>query len=342
MRLLSCLGRRLSGALDARRLVHILEYAAFRIVHATLRLVPVDQAADILAGLTRRFSAGTRRHRRALANLERAFPRMPETEREAIALAMWENVGRVIAEAAHIDRFMAEPHRLDGIDMRELDVYASRRGVNIVASLHTGNWEIGLLHSQRRGYRPAAFYRMVANPYVDRFLRASRERIYEGGLYPVRGEMQGKVPADMRSRQLVAALRSGVPIGVLADHHEGDGILVPFFGQGVRVSRAAATLALQFGARICVARTIRLGRQSRFVGEAVEIEVPDTGDRQADIQAVTVTIMRHFEEWIRQFPEQWLWSQAPFVASDGVYMGTCLEVVGGGDPGLIHERPGTG
>ncbi len=340
MRLLPDRGRGWSAVLDKRRLVHVLEYSAFRIARALIRLVPLDRAACILAYLTRRFSAGTRRHRRALANLERAFPEMAEQQREQIALAMWDNVGRVIAEAAHIDRFMAEPQRLDLVDMRELDVYLPERGLYIVASLHTGNWEIGLLHSQRRGYRPAAFYRMVANPYVDRFLRRSREIIYEGGLFPVRGEMQGKVPAEMRSRQLVAALRSGVPIGILADHHEGDGILVPFFGQGVRVSRAAATLALQFRARICVARTIRIGRQSRFVGDAIEIPVTDTGNRQADIQAVTTDIMRHFEEWIRQFPEQWLWSQAPFVASDGVYMGTSLQDVGASRVAMIHERPG--
>jgi KDO2-lipid IV(A) lauroyltransferase len=315
------------------------EYVAFRLFYGAIRLFPLDFVAPVLATATRLVCTGTRRHRRALANLKCAFPNMPEREREAIALAMWENVGRVIAEAAHLDRFLAEPHRLDCIDMRELDEYLPRRGLYFVASLHTGNWEIGLLHSQRRGYRPAAFYRVVANPYVDRFLKASRERIYEGGLFPVRGEMAGKVPAEFRSRQLVAALRTGVPIGILADHHDGDGILVPFFGHGVRVSRAAATLALQFGARLSVARSIRLGRQSRFIAEAIEIPVPDTGDRQADIQALTTVIMGHFEEWIRQFPEQWLWSQAPFVDSDGVYMGTSLATAAGIE--ALAERAGS-
>jgi KDO2-lipid IV(A) lauroyltransferase len=308
-----------------RPVLHVLEYAAFRIAYGAIRLMPLDRASDLLASLTRWFCAGTRRHRRALANLACAFPDMPEGERNGIALAMWENVGRVIAEAAHIDRFIAEPHRLEPIDMRELDEYRTQHGLYIVASLHSGNWEIGLLHSQRRGYRPAGFYRTVANPYVERFLKASRERIYDGGLFAVRGEMAGKVPADYRSRQLVAALRTGVPLGILADHHEDGGVVVPFFGHGVHVSRAAATLALQFRARLCVARTIRLGRQSRFMGEAIEIPMPETGDRQTDILVLTTTIMGHFEAWVRQFPEQWLWSQGPFVASDGVYMATSIE-----------------
>lgn len=324
----------------ARRARFILEYMVFRLAIGAIRLIPLDRASDILAVLTRWFCAGSRRHRRALANLSCAFPEMTEGERSQIAMAMWENVGRVIAEAAHIDRFLVEPHRLDGIDMRELDEYGPKRGVNIVASLHSGNWEIGLLHSQRRGYRPAAFYRVVANPYVEKFLRASRERIYDGGLFPVRGEMGGSFPAELRSRQLVAALRSGVPLGILADHREDGGILVPFFGHSVYASRAAATLALQFRARLCVARTIRLGRQSRFMGEAIEIPMPNTGDRQADILALTTTIMSYFESWIRQFPEQWLWSQAPFVASDGLYMGVRLEPRA--DQGANMAQPGGG
>jgi KDO2-lipid IV(A) lauroyltransferase len=321
-------------------LVHVLEYAAFRFAYGVIRLVPLDRASNLLAALTRWFCAGTRRHRRALANLACAFPEMPESERNRIALSMWENVGRVIAESFHIDRFVAEPHRFDPIDVRALDEYRVQHGLYIVASLHTGNWEIGLLHSQRRGFRPAAFYRMVANPYVERFLKASRERIYEGGLFPVRGEMAGKVPADFRSRQLVAALRTGVPLGILADHHEDGGVIVPFFGHGVHVSRAAATLALQFRARLCVARTIRLGRQSRFIGEAIEIQMPDTGDRHADIKLLTTTIMGHFEAWIRQYPEQWLWSQGPFVASDGVYMATSIEPSVGQHQRIVQSGDG--
>ena len=301
-----------------RRLKHILEYLVYRMALACVRLVPLDRAASILASLCRRYSSRSRRHLRALANLERAFPEKAAVEREAIALAMWENVGRVIAEAAHINTFLSEPHRYDPIDMRLLDVYLPGRGLSIVASLHTGNWEIGLLPSFLRGFKPAAFYRTIANPYVERHVKASREKIYCSGLFPVRGEVQGRVRADMRSRQLDDCLRRGAPVGILTDQYDHDGIVVPFFGSGIRVSRGPATLAIQFRARLCVARTVRIGRHSCFIGEAVEITLPDSGDRHANVHAATAAIMRHFETWIRQFPEQWLWSQAPFTASDAI------------------------
>lgn len=302
----------------SRDVKHGLEYAGFRVVLACLRALPLDRAAAVVAALMRKLAPHQRRHRRALANLALAFPEKSAAEREAIALAMWDNIGRVIAEAAHLDRFLAEPHRCDPIEMSILDRYAAEGGLYVVASLHTGNWEIGLLPSCLRGYDPAAFYRMVANPLVERYLKTSRERIYTGGLFAVRGETAGKVSPNLRSRQLVACLRKGVPVAILSDHYDHDGVVVPFFGHDLRASRGAATLALQFRARLCVARTIRLGTQSRFTGEAVEIALPDTGDREADIATVTAAIMRHFEGWIRQFPEQWMWSQGPLVPSDAV------------------------
>ena len=250
------------------------------------------------------------------------MPEKTAAEHQAIVLAMWENVGRVIAEAAHIDTFLAEPHRLDPIDMRILDDYAAQKGLYIVAGMHTGNWEIGLLPSHRRGYDPVAFYRQVANPLVDRYIKASRQKIYSGGMFAMRGEIHGSNGPDARSRELVKSLRNGRPIGILMDQYDPGGVVVPFFGHGIRVSRGPATLALQFRARLCVARTVRIGSQCRFFADSEEIEPPATGSRQADVQAMTAAIMSRFEDWIRQFPEQWLWSQAPFIDSNGVYLGT--------------------
>jgi Kdo2-lipid IVA lauroyltransferase/acyltransferase len=308
----------LPASITSRNARHVLEYAGFRIVFGLFRLLPLDAATRILAMACRIYSSRSRRHRRALANLEMALPEKSLAEREAIAQSMWENVGRVIAESVHFDRFLAEPHRLDLLDMRALDTYAPGNGLFIVASMHTGNWEIGLLHSARRGFNPAALYRVVANPYVDRFIKRTRSQIYSGGLFAVRDERGGRASADTTSRQLVECLRRGLPLGILADHYDDNGVLVPFFGKDVRVSRVPATLAYQFKARICVARTIRLGRQSRFLGEAIELEMPRTGDRHADIQAVTIAIQRQFEAWIREYPEQWLWSQAPLVRSSDI------------------------
>jgi len=301
---------RCKSAWSARKCKHIIEYVLFRLMVAVVQALPLNAATAVVAKISRFLGKRSRRHNRALANLARAFPEKSVAEREAIALAMWENLGRVAAEACHTDRFIREPHRIDGGCMRILDEYVSRKGLYIAATLHTGNWELGLLHAARLGFRPAALYRIVANPYVDRAIRASRAKIYQGGMFPV--------SVESTSRQLVQCLRKGVPLGIVADHFDPKGVPVQFFGQTIYASRVPATFAVQFDARICVARTIRLGTTSRFTVEAKELEVPKSGNRHDDIMSLTVAIQQHFESWIREYPEQWMWYQAPLVRTRDV------------------------
>ena len=86
------------------------EYAALRLVVALVRAVPLDVGVDVSAKAWRLIARFDRRHQRALDNLAIAFPREERCRSaQAIALAMWENLGRVMAETMQIDRILAEP-----------------------------------------------------------------------------------------------------------------------------------------------------------------------------------------------------------------------------------------
>ena len=52
---------------------------------------------------------------------------------------------------------------------------------------------------------------------------------------------------------------------------------------------------------------VRVGT-ARFRMLVHEIEVARTAERAADIHAATAQIQRVFEDWIRQWPEQWMWA----------------------------------
>ena len=96
----------------ARIVRYRLEYLGLRFLIGLVRLFPLDLAATVSAKIWRLVAPYNRRHKRALANLERAFPDKSPEEREAIARAAWENLGRVMVETMSIDRILKDPGRL--------------------------------------------------------------------------------------------------------------------------------------------------------------------------------------------------------------------------------------
>jgi KDO2-lipid IV(A) lauroyltransferase len=40
----------------------------------------------------------------------------------------------------------------------------------------------------------------------------------------------------------------------------------------------------------------------------VELKIPRTRDISADVRAATAAMQLQFEAWIREAPEQWMWS----------------------------------
>jgi KDO2-lipid IV(A) lauroyltransferase len=87
-----------------------------------------------------------------------------------------------------------------------------------------------------------------------------------------------------------------------------DGIAVPFFERPAMTAPAIAQLAIKFGCPVMPGHVVRIGRSARFRLIAdPPIPLPNSGDRHADIVALTTTINQVMEGWIREHPGQWLW-----------------------------------
>src|SRR5688572_7404260 len=168
-----------------------LEYAGLRFLIGIVRAFPLDMAGNISAFFWRVLGKRNRRHKRALANLKRAFPEKTPEERERIARAAWENLGRVMVETMTIDRILKEPDRLHVTNGHWIGRYKDKMGPALIVTMHMGNWELGMWPVTLAGVRPAGVYRQVKNPYVDRYLRAQRVALYPGGLFG-RGRAPGQ------------------------------------------------------------------------------------------------------------------------------------------------------
>lgn len=294
---------------------YVLEYALLRTIVGFVRLFPLDRAADFSAKMLRRFGPRGRRQKRALANLAIAFPEMTEAEREAIAQEMWDNLGRVIVETIQIDRLLNEPERIT-VESDVYKRYAGKMGTVVAVSMHMGNWELAAWPLVLADSKLTGVYRLVKNPFVDRYLKRVRSAMYSHGLF-AKGRAHGGRSAGFDTVRAISGhirdLRNQtVAVGFLADLYDGKGIAVPYFGREVKSTPFPAILARRLGARMWIGCCTRSPGQSRFSVKLREIKVPRTDNADEDVREMTTAIQQQFEEWIRETPGQYMWTNRRF------------------------------
>ena len=104
---------------------------------------------------------------------------------------------------------------------------------------------------------------------------------------------------------VVRALRQGKVLGLLADRAiTGVGERVPFFGRDTLLPSAHIALGLRTGAPVIPAFSLHEGRMLVASFEPA-LELPQTGDRQADMRAGMAQWAEVLERYIRRAPEQW-------------------------------------
>ncbi len=222
-----------------------LELGLVLAISLIIRAMPLKMATAFSAAAWRTIAPRTRRHRRALKNLEKAMPEKTPAEREAIALGMWDNLGRVMAEVFQLDRLIKDPSRFEFENPALLSHYRDKMGPVVIAAPHMGNWEVAIFPLHAIKARPAVVYRIVENPYVDRWLRNQRSPLYPAGLFASKSDEGFSIVM-----RIAAHLRGGGALGLLADLVDWKGVQVPFFGHMMWATVAPAWLARRAGAAL--------------------------------------------------------------------------------------------
>lgn len=285
------------------------EYGVLRAVVGMIRLMPLKTATRFSAYWWRKLAPviARKRHQRALENLAIAFPEKSEEERHTICMAHWENLGRVMAETMQIDRVIGAPDRIKIADEKLFERYANKLGAAVGVSLHMGNWELAIWPFVVANANPAGVYRTVTNPYVDQYLRQQRKDLFPGGLFG-RGRVGGHDDSQKTARILTDFVRKGGRLGLVCDLYDRTGIEVPFFDKPARTQAIAAMIARRVGSRIWMSRCRRIGTGSQFEIDIKELRVPRSKNQADDIRWSMTEMQKQYEAWIRECPEQWMWS----------------------------------
>lgn len=264
-------------------------------MRALARPLPIAWVSGLGGWLGRRVLVRRRRQRRAMANLALAFPEMAPTALEAITRTMWDSYGRALAETLILDRIAADSGRIELANPEVLEADAGAGTVFV--GMHFANWEINALPARGRFEGLAGLYKPFRSGSLDAWVRRHRAAFYPGGL------LEADATALLKAARVVQA---GGAVCLLADHRDAGGLDVPFFGRPAPSTAFPATLGRRFGARVIAARTDRLDG-ARFRVVLRRIDVPVTGDKDADIAAATAALQTVFEDWIRADPAGWLW-----------------------------------
>lgn len=271
----------------------------------TVRHVELERLTDFAARFMRRVGPWLPEHRTGRANLVAAFPDKPAAEIEDILLRVWENLGRVGAEFAHLDHIWEhdpahpEASRIE-IQTRTHELFAQLRldgKPALIFASHLGNWELPALAAVAHGLDAAILYRRPNIASADRIIQEMRQ-VKMGTLIPAGRDAPLK---------LAEALQKGQHVAMLVDQYLTNGVEVTFFGRKTKANPMLARLLRQVECPIHGVRIIRLPGH-RFRAELSE-EVKPVRDAsgQIDIQGTMQAVTSVVEGWIREYPDQWLW-----------------------------------
>jgi predicted exporter/lauroyl/myristoyl acyltransferase len=191
---------------------------------------------------------------------------------------------------------MASFNQLAGWERFEA-AHARGRGVLLV-TLHLGNWELGGPILTHKGHRLLALSNPEPDPRLTELRQAARAR------WGVETLLVGEDPFAFV--EVIKRMNAGGAVALLLDRPaEKSAVEVELFGRPFLVSNAAAELARASGCAVVPVVIVRRGD-----GYAAQILPEATYERAAlgnreQRRVFTQEILRAFEPWLRQHPDQW-------------------------------------
>ena len=193
----------------------------------TTRYFDPVKTSDFFARATRLIGPRLREHRIGRANLTAAFPEKSPEEIEQILMGVWDNLGRVGAEFAHLDRVwdFDEAHpELGRIEVppRSLELFHQLRldgKPALIFASHLGNWELPAVAAVAHGLNATILYRRPNSASADRIIQEIRA-VKMGTLVPAGRDAPFKLADALQRGEHVAMLvdqywTGGDPVGNL-------------------------------------------------------------------------------------------------------------------------------
>ena len=235
-----------------------------------------------------------------LFNLKLAFPDWAESQRRKVLSGLFRNFGRMLADFAHFRRWnrgnIENLIIYDGFE-NYAQAQSQGRGVLFLTG-HFGNWELSSFAHGVYGYPCDFVVRALDNPLMDELI--NRYRCLGGGKAIEKGDF---------ARGLLRAFSQGDAVGVLIDQNMllGEGVFVDFFGLPACTTTGPARVAKKTGVPIVLGLVIWDSKLKKYRLRFDPVEWINCQDPEEEIQVNTANFTRLIEDYIRRFPDHWLW-----------------------------------
>lgn len=254
-----------------------------------------------------------------MANLSLAFGNeLSLNEKRRITRKVFKNLALIAVEFARLPRIVPRLSEHVKLENGSAIIRGLQQGKGVIfLASHFGNWELmghacmKLLRDHgylSHGSGLAAVARPLNNPHLDCEVRRLRS-------------LNGATVLKKKwvTREILVKLKNNWCVAILFDQHAGrEAPLVPFFGHPAFTTPAPALLALKTGAAVIPVFCVRTGYGRFRIHVTEPVEIISTGDRERDIMENCGRFNRVLEEWVRRYPEQWLWLHRRWRAPTGI------------------------
>ena len=239
--------------------------------------------------------------RAASENLRLAFPDWSKKQRRAAIRGMIRQLGWMGAEFARFPKYTKQ--NIDHVvllDGFENFAAAQARGKGVLfLTGHMSAWELAPYAQALFGHPLHFLARSIDNPRVEALVSSYRC-------------MSGNLPIEKNqsARAVLKVLAGGGTVGILADHNTllAESVFVDFFGISASTTAGLARFALHTDAAV-VPGFLHWDpalRKYRLCFEPA-VELTRSGDDATDIRENTQRFTRVIENYVRRYPDQWLW-----------------------------------
>jgi KDO2-lipid IV(A) lauroyltransferase len=253
--------------------------------------------AGVHAGGSAWFTLSRGQHRAALQNYAAVLRRGPDdAEVRRVAVRAFRNYGRMLLDFTRIASLTRDDvRRLFTYDGTEHIDRALERGRGAILALpHMGSWDMAGAAAGVIGYDIHAV--------AETFPGSLNEAVVTG-----REFFGMKVIPLGRSAvpRLIQVLRANGVAALLTDIARGGGVEVEMFERRANLAAGPASLALRTGAALLPVGVWSTGSGTYHGHVEPELIHEASGNRKADIRALTQRLADCFERMIRAHPDQW-------------------------------------